>query len=209
MGGWGSGRYGGRPLADASLRIDLARMLRTGRAEEGAWISGSMNWTYGGEPSGSIGYQAIMHQPGEERLVLSYTRGSGDDAERVHQTVRLCFTVPNYSGKRWWMICPFRNIRVGKLYLPPGGDRFASRQAWRLGYRCQRVAHHDRPFEKLFRLQRKLGCQQGWEAGLQRPKGMWNRTFERHFERYLELDEECSAEMDAKLVFAAARLMGR
>ena len=199
MGGWGSGRYGGRPTADASLRIDLAWMLRTGRAREGAWLSGSLNWTCGGQPSGSIGYQAIMDDPGEERLALSYTRGSGDDREQVRQTVRLCFTVPNYGGKRWWMICPFRHIRVGKLYLPPGGDRFASRQAWRLGYQCQRDAARDRPFERLFRLQRKLGSYQGWEAGLQRPKGMWQRTFDRHMGRYWELDAECAVEMAAML----------
>lgn len=199
MGGWGSGRHGGRPTADASLRIDLAWMLRTGRARERAWMAGSLNWTCGGQPSGSIGYKAIMDEPGEERLELSYTRGSGDKREQVRQTVRLCFTVPNYGGKRWWMICPFRHIRVGKLYLPPGGDRFASRQAWRLGYQCQRDAARDRPFEKLFRLQKKLGSDQGWEAGLRRPKGMWNRTFERHMERYWELDAECAVEMAAVL----------
>lgn len=170
-------------------------MLRTGRAKEGSWCSGSLSWTCGGEPSGSISYQAIMHEPGAERLELSYTRGSGDEREQVRQTVQLCYTVPNYGGKRWWMICPYRGIRVGKLYLPPGGDRFASRRAWRLGYQSQRDAARDRPFERLFRLQKKLGCEQGWEAGLRRPKGMWHRTFDRHMEHYWELDRECAAEM--------------
>lgn len=205
MGGFGSGRYGGRPTADASLRIDLAWMLRTGRARDGAWLSGSLSWNRGGEEAGSIGYQAIMHEPGNERLELSYSRGSGDDREQVRQSVRLCFTVPNYGGKRWWMICPFRHIRVGKLYLPPGGDRFASRQAWRLGYQCQRGTARDRPFDRLFRLQKQLGCYQGWEAGLQRPKGMWQRTFDRHMERYWELDDECAVEMMAMM----GRLGGR
>ena len=195
MGGWGSGRYGGRPTADASLRIDLAWMLRTGRAKEGAHLRGTLNWTCRGEPSGSIRYDAIMHEPGEERVELSYARGSGEDREQVCQTIRLCHTRPNYGGKRWWMICPYRHIRVGKLYLPPGGDRFASRQAWRLGYQCQRDAARDRPFERLCRLQRKVGCDPGWEAGLYRPKGMWHRTFERHMERYWELDAQCAVEM--------------
>lgn len=195
MGGYGSGRYGGRPTADASLRIDLAWMFRTGCARDGAWLSGNLSWNRGGEPSGSIGYQAIMHQPGEERLELFYSRGSGDDREQVRQTVRLCHTVPHYGGKRWWMICPYHGIRIGKLYLPPGGDRFASRQAWRLGYQCQRVAAQDRPFERLFRLQKKLGCDQGWEMGLTRPKGMWQRTFNQHMKRYWELDAECAVKM--------------
>lgn len=205
MGGFGSGRYGGRPTADASLRIDLAWMLRTGRAKEGQHISGSLSWKRGGEEAGSIGYQAIMHEPGEERLELSYTRGSGDDREQVRQTVRLCHTVPNYGGKRWWMICPYRYIRVGKLYLPPGGDRFASRQAWRLGYQIQRVARHDRASERLFRLQRKLGGDQGLGAFPSRPKGMWQRTWERHMERYWELEEAA----DAELAIGLARILGR
>lgn len=204
MGGWGSGRYGGRPTADASLRIDLPWLLRTGRAGEGAWISGSLSWNRGGKEVGSIGYQAIMHEPSEERLELSYMRGSGDEREQVRQTVRLCFTVPHFGGKRWWMICPYRGIRVGKLYLPPGGDRFASRQAWRLGYHIQRVTKRDRASERLFRLQRKLGCDLGVDNWPRRPKGMWQRTFDRHMEQYEELDAAVAMEMMA-LVYKLSR----
>jgi hypothetical protein len=204
MGGWGSGRYGGRLTTQASLRIDLAWMLREGLAREGSDLSGSINWTCRGQPSGSISYAANMASPGAERLELSYSNTRSGEREDIRQTVHLCHTVPNYGGKRWWMICPFRSIRVGKLYLPPGGDRFASRQAWRLGYQSQRDAHRDRPFEKLFRLQRKLGCEQGWEGSLFRPKGMWHRTFERHLERYWELDAECGVAAMAML----ARLRG-
>lgn len=195
MGGWGSGRYGGRPTAEMSLRIDLAWMLRTGRASEGNRQFGSLNWTCGDRVAGSIGFTADMLDPENAWLELSYSRGSGESREAVKQRISLCYTVPNYGGRRWWMICPYQHVRVGKLYLPNGGDCFASRQAWRLGYHIQRVAHRDRPFEKLFRLQKKLGCDQGWEAGLSRPKGMWNQTFERHLERYWELDDQCAVEM--------------
>jgi len=205
MGGYGSGLNGGRPTADSSLRIDLAWMLRTGRAKEGSAIWGSLSWSRGDQPSGSIGYRALMDEPGEERLELSYTRGSGEDREEVRQTVRLCFTVPHYGGKRWWMICPYRGIRVGKLYLPPGGDRFASRQAWRLGYHIQRVARLDRAGERLHRFQRKLGCDVGLGAFPTRPKGMWQRTWERHLERYWELEEAA----DAELAIGLARILGR
>lgn len=195
MGGYGSGRQGGRPTASASRRVDLTWMLRQGLARPGQRRGGTISYTCGGQDSGSISYVAAMDEPGEERLELSYTRGSGDDREHVNQTVRLCFTVPHYGGKRWWMICPYRGIRVGKLYMPPGGDRFASRQAWRLGYQSQRDAPRDKPFSALFRLQSKLGCPEGWEMPIRRPKGMWHRTFERHLERYWELDRQCSLEM--------------
>ena len=194
MGGFGSGRQGGRPTTDASRKLDLAWMFRSGYAKEGQHLSGSIHWTCRGSPSGSISYQSIMTQPGTERLELSYTRGSGDDREDVRQTVRLCFTVPTYGGKRWWMLCPFRHVRVGKLYMPPGGDRFASRQAWRLGYQCQRDAARDKPFERLFRLQEKLGCERGLDSFPSRPKGMWQRTYDRHLERYWELEEAANRE---------------
>ena len=93
------------------------------------------------------------------------------------------------------MHCPVNGSRVAKLYCPRGGDIFASRTTWRLGYTSQRVTERDKVFERLFALQRKLGCDIGWEAGLRRPKGMWHRTFERHLDRYWELDDHCAAEM--------------
>ena len=195
MGGFGSGRWGGRPTADMSKKIDLAWMIRTGKAKPGQWISGSLSWSCGGQSAGWISYSANMEDPYASELKLSFSRASGEDRESVEQRVRLIFTEPNYGGRRWWMICPYKGIRVAKLYMPNGGDRFASRKAWRLAYQSQRVAHRDRPFEKLFRLQRKLGCPQGFDNFIRRPKGMWNRTFDRHLERFEELDAECAVEM--------------
>lgn len=195
MGGYNSGRSGGRPTADMSKRIDIAWMIRKRLAVPGCTIAGTLRWNIGGDPAGSISYTADMRDLGAAELRLCYTRGEGDEREHVKQTVRLVYTEPNYGGRRWWMICPYRHNRCGKLYLPNGGDRFAGRTAWRLGYHSQRVAHRDRPFEKLFRLQKKLRCDQGWEAGLHRPKGMHRRTFQRHLERYWELDERCGVEM--------------
>lgn len=195
MGGWGSGRWGGRPTADMSKKVDLAWMIRTGRAVPGQWISGSLSWNCGGEPAGWISYSANMEDPNASTLMLKFDLSSGEDRESVEQRIELVFTQPNYGGRRWWMICPYKHVRVAKLYMPNGGDRFASRQAWRLAYQSQRVRHRDRPFEKLFRLQRKLGCAQGYESYPSRPKGMWQRSFDRYLDRFDELDADCAAQM--------------
>jgi hypothetical protein len=179
-----------------SLGIDLAWMIRTGHAKPGSLICGSLNWTDGDEPSGSIRYEADMRDCGNALLILKYWRGSNEAAEQIRQEIRLAFTQPHYGGRRWWMVCPYGGGRCGKLYLPSGGDRFASRRAWRLGYHSQRIAGRDRPFEALFRLQKKLGGRQGWEGGLKRrPKGMWHRTYERHWDEYHRLDRLCAIEM--------------
>jgi hypothetical protein len=195
MGGYGSGRQGGRPTADASCKIDLAWMMRQGWAVEGQRLYGTLSWSCGGQPSGSISYTSIMDDPGHERLELSYTRGPDHDRESVKQTVRLTYTRPKFGGKRWWMICPFSGLRVGKLYLPGGGDRFAGRKAWRLGYQSQRITQRDAVFERLFKLQRKLNGTQGWEQPICRPKGMWHRTFDRLENQYWQLDHQCAAAM--------------
>jgi hypothetical protein len=163
-------------------------MLKTGRIIPGQHVRSTLHWSRGDEPSGSISYEAIMSEPGDERLVLTYSRGSGADKESVRQEIRVVST---------------------KLFLPPGGDRFASRKAWRIAYKSQRAAWHDKPFERLNRLQRKLGCREGYEEWLRRPKGMWRRTFERHEARYWQINEQCDriwAGMAARLVGLRGRL---
>jgi hypothetical protein len=170
-------------------------MLRTRHAIVGARTSGVLSWSLRGERVGSIGYEAFMDEPGEERLELSYWRGEDHAREHVRQTVRLAATPQPLGGERWWMICPFSGARVGKLYKPPFGDRFAGRQTWRLGYASQRLSREDRPFEAARRIQRKLGCDEGWGGVLIRPKGMHHATFARHLDRYLTLEGRCNATM--------------
>ena len=72
MGGLGSGRQFGRPIVEASLVIDLAWMLRTGRARSGAITTGCLTWTSRGQPLFPVDYTALMAMPGAERLELSY-----------------------------------------------------------------------------------------------------------------------------------------
>lgn len=75
-------------------------MTRTDREREGALTSGALHWTCGGQPSGSAGYQVMMHEPVAERLEMSYMLCSGEEREQLRQTVRLYFTAPHCSGKR-------------------------------------------------------------------------------------------------------------
>lgn len=193
MGGFGSGRTYGRPLAESCLRIDIAWMTRKGFAVPGSSRIGKLQWVQGDRPAGDVAYTCNMFDPHDAWLELRFkipVRAKGG-YKHFTQRIRLSFTVPRYGGRRWWMHCPINGARVGKLYVPPGGDIFASRKAWRIGYRSQRGTARDRVFEKLFRLQRRLGGPEGWGQGIMRPKGMHHATFERHFERFLEIDAQC------------------
>lgn len=200
MGGYNSGQRGGRPTIEDGLTISLPMMMQRGWVRDGQAGSGTQSWSRNGEPFASIGHSFDMRDREQAWVKLAYQwTPHGGEPQSVKEHIPLTYTVPHYGGRRWWFLCPATGRRVGKLHLPPGGGKFASRAAWRLGYRSQRVGQRDRPFEKLFRLQRKLGSGEGWEAGLYRPKGMWRRTFERHRERYWELDRLCAAEGAAML----------
>lgn len=201
MGGFGSGRQNGRPLANEALTIDFARMIRTDRAVPGKYVQGSLHWTCRGEPSGNISYDCDMRDPDNALLTLLFTTTNPQTGEKQGhvQHVRLTYTRPHYGGKRWWMHCPINGERIGKLYCPTGAKKFASRKAWGIAYYSQRIAKDEQPFEALFALQRRLGCEQGWERPIYRPKGMWQRTYAKYERRYWELDAQCDAIMMAKI----------
>jgi len=197
MGGYGSGQRYGRPTADESRRLDIAWMFRRGYLVDGRHMSGSLSWSRGDMPAGSIGYSCNLSDPDDATLVLNYpfTDDRTGQKSDYTQRIRLIYTQPHYGGKRWWMHCPSDGARVGKLYMPPGGKSFASRKVWRLGYQSQRNTRRDAVFERLFRVQKKLGCPQGWEMPIRRPKGMHRRTYERLENEYWYLDALCAAEM--------------
>ena len=203
MGGYGSGQRDGRPTADQSRRIDLAWMIRKRMAVPGEYRFGTLSWSRGDNPAGTIGFTCDMRDPDNAALMLQYT--TTDNASRktrdFKHRIALSTTQPHYGGRRWWMHCPVNGRRVGKLYMPPGAQTFASRTAWRLGYQSQRASPRDAAFERLFRLQKKLGCPEGWEMPIRRPKGMHRRTYERLETEYWNLDALCAAEM--------MRLIGR
>ena len=59
MGGFGSGRYGGRPTVDGGLTLDLYKLIRDGLLRPS---SGTLTWTYvgSGERVASVPYHLTM-----------------------------------------------------------------------------------------------------------------------------------------------------
>lgn len=196
MGNCNSGRWGGRPLVEDALTIDIAYLLRRGSVRDGLCGNGRLRWKFKDGRFLEAAYKFDMRYPETASLTL-YFKGQAvaTNAGGITQHIRLTYTRPNYGGRRWWMLCPETGQRVRMLHRPRGGERFACRDAWRLGYRSQRLSHYDRPFARLFRFQYRLGSPQGWGYEPKRIKGMWYRTYERALERYRELDDACGTEV--------------
>ena len=95
---------------------------------------------------------------------LELTHQTRDDREGdriVRDRIRLIWTVPTYGGRRWWFLCPRTGRRTTKLFLPNGGWHFWSRQAYGLGYACQREDRFGRLQRRAAMLNRQLGGE-GW-----------------------------------------------
>lgn len=185
MGGYGSGRSGGRPTVEDGLTLDLAKLLRDRLFRPGQGWAGSIVWTYvgTGERVGSIGYHALLgDERGRVRLHYTTTRWNGEKRASDYW-VELTTTPQPFGGRRWWFRCPRTGARVAKLHLPPGALTFASRQAYRLAYRSQRETPRDRALGRAFKLRDRLGAKGGIGDCIDKPKGMRWRTFEREMEK--------------------------
>lgn len=185
MGGYGSGRSGGRPTVEDGLTLDLAKLLRDRLLRPGQAWGGSLTWTNTRTKReiASIGYQVFMGEAsGRLRLHYTTTRPTGEKHASDYW-VDLITTAQPFGGRRWWFLCPRTGERVAKLHLPNGAFTFASRKAYRLGYRSQRETPRDRALSRAFGLRHRLGADGGIGDYVPRPKGMRLPTYERYLTR--------------------------
>ncbi|HEY1430482.1 MAG TPA: hypothetical protein VGF39_02475 [Stellaceae bacterium] len=122
-----------------------------------------------------------------------------DERERdriVTDRIQLTWTAPTYGGRRWWFLCPSTAYRTTKLFLPDGAWHFRSRQAYRLGYACQRDDRFGRLQRRAVALNRQLGGEgwSTWDIPPQKPKWMRWGTFERKIERWEQVVENAHEE---------------
>jgi len=92
-------------------------------------------------------------------------------------------------------ICPQAGVRAAKLYLPNGAFTFASRQAYRLAYPCQREPAHDRALRRAFKLRGKLGADGGVGDYVPKPKWMRWPTYDRKLEEIFAAEEVVDAHL--------------
>ncbi len=168
MGGFGSGRRGGRETTADYRRLDVRRLHRAGVLVPGRRCG--WQWMRRGEKIADIGIEA-----GESFIRLRYSATSGGERKSYDYTVMLSRTGCTYGGARPWFLCPCCGRRVAILY---GGATFACRTCYGLAYEVQREDETDRLARRADAIRDRLG----WEAGILnpdgwKPKGMHWRTF--------------------------------
>ena len=201
MGGFGSGRTGHKQKAEHCKSLDVNRLHREGCLRPG--MRGNWVWSRDGEEVGRIGYSAE-----QGRLTLSYRfQRYGGEWESIKEAVHLSHADCHYGNQRPYFLCPgilngrHCGRRVGKLFLV--GRYFLCRHCYGIAYASQSEPRYDRMLRRANKLRIALGGEPGtsnWIAP--KPKGMWQRTYQR---KYTEI-EWCENQADQLFIAKYAHM---
>lgn len=185
MGGRGSGtwcRWSKQTTLDDVKRIDIRFMKKRGMLKTG-W-GGSLNWTRGGKPNGSINYRCH-----DDSLQLNFRyREHGGDWQPIEQRIYFDRTPCNYGGERLWFLCPRCSKRVGILCCD--GPMFLCRHCYQLPYASQQQSRMDRLIDQKHQLGARIFQYYDYGEGWGKKKGMHWKTFNRLETRYQALERQ-------------------
>ncbi len=206
MGGFGSGRLGGsgRDTVEAWRSIDVNRLHRRGCLRAG-W-TGSWQWTRDGEKVASINLRAER-----ERLHLTYrVRIGSGEWEDVAEVVRIVRVPCRLGGTRPYFICPgvvsgiTCGRRVAKLH--GAGRYFLCHKCYRLAHASQSEGGWDRALRRADKIRQRLGGDPGLASPFpDRPKRMWQRTYDTLREQVFEAEMRA----DEAIAIRTERLLAR
>jgi len=192
MGGYGSGRQGGKSKAEHCRKLDINKMLREGCLKPG--YGGGWQWLENGEKVANIGFHTE-----ENRIILNYRhRSYGSDWVDVEQPVPIMWTPCRYGGQRPYFRCPgvVNGIHCGRraIKLYSGGKYFLCRHCYSLAYNSQSETRSDRLLRRANKRRMSLGGEPGVCSWINKPKGMWQRTRDRHKAEIFNAEEQATAE---------------
>jgi len=189
MGGYGSGRRGGRTKIESCWSLDVNRLNRDGCLLPG--YEGNRSWRQDGVRVASLGLRC-----NDDRLVLSYQLQPPKGAsETIEYAVSLTWSPCRHGGRRPYFLCPGSppdqpcGRRVANLYLRR--RYFLCRHCETLCYASQSEARHDRLLRRRNKLMDSLSPKGGpFDLEPPRPKGMWHSTYEARLQEMRRLEAE-------------------
>ena len=122
-----------RTTLESGLKLDLNKLRRQGLITPGTKCGVVIRWTntYTGEEIAKGVLTSNME--GKYEGWLRIQLGGLD------QTITLVPKPRHFGGCQWYFVCPAMNRYASVLWMPPGANRFCSRQAWgrRVAYASQ------------------------------------------------------------------------
>lgn len=203
--GWGRKRNG--TFVEDCLCLDIALLRKRGFLNHTGSVKRSWRWT---RPNGEVvraELDVVMLKDGPGPRILLHIPGLLKPGVK-DQLIYLDRTQPNFGGTRWWFMC-LTGSRCGKLYLAPGEHYFMCRAALGLRYLSAHLNHIERRQLRAQRLREQLGCGENSASIPDKPKGMWNRTFQSKARRIRDVEDQAERARREALVAASRRAMKR
>lgn len=154
-----SGYGGGRPHVESALCVSMGSLFKAGALRTCcAKTSGSWPRSRDGKKVASISYSATLSaESGELRLSCTWTPDS--KPQEVACVIRFSSPPLQYGGRRWYMLCPYTQQRVRKLYKFGSIERFFYQTAIRplLAYASHGTRGVSRPGSNVV-LRLKMGA---------------------------------------------------
>jgi hypothetical protein len=166
-------------------------------------------WTSTCQWDNGIEFASINLRAEAERLSLSYTLRVGDrKSEDMVETISIVHLPCRFGGSRPYFICPGPGDgtdcgrRITKLYL--SRRYFLCRRCNKLAYASQYEHQWQRALRKANKIKQRLGIDVGiGDPLLDKPKGMWIRTFDHLLNQMLQVEilaNEAKANMFKRLL---------
>jgi hypothetical protein len=187
-----------RATLEQGLKLDLNRLIRQGAVRPGA-KSGpfSIQWTntWSGEEVASGIVTANLE--GAEA-------GFRIQIESLDQRISLTTQPRPFGGLQWYFRCPITQRRCSMLWMPPGANRFCSRQAWRgqVAYASQFESPGDRAERARAKIKARLignNDPDDWDLP-PKPKWMRWRTYKQHVQRFESYEDVIEEDMFRQLI---------
>jgi hypothetical protein len=194
-----------RVCLQEGLKLDLNRLIHRGsvRPAQGRGLTSFNGQTT--TPEKSSGRE-------KSHPVFAAKRKAGF-ALKLMASISESFWSPvlrHFGGAQWYFICPVMNRRASVLWMPPGAERFCSRQTSGgrvIAYRSQFLGPDDRAHAGQAKIKARLigDCDPAeWDLP-PKPKWMRWRTYNRYVERYDAYEDI----LDQGIIPLMAKFLGR
>ena len=182
-----------RLCLESGLRLDLNKLRRQGPVCPGVKCGAVIRWTttYTGEEIANGVITSNMEGTYEGWLRIQL--GSLD------QTITLVPKPRHFGGYQWYFVCPVMNRYSSVLWMPPGANRFCSRQAWgqHVAYATQFAGRDNRAHIGQAKIKSRLNADPDPDNWNLPPKPKWMRwsTYNRYVEKFDAYEEVLSQDI--------------
>jgi hypothetical protein len=193
-----------RPTSRARLeygvKLNINRLMQCGAIQPGSHIVCGTTWphTYNGKLTARFEAKISGRKEGWFRIKIAEID--------LDQRINLVSCPRHFGGRQWYFSCPFMNLRVSVLWMPPGARYFACRQRWgrSVAYLSQCLGREDRADRGKTKINTRL-CSIGgfdpydWDYP-PKPKWMRWRTYNKLVEKFDCYEEVAEAGSWARLL---------